>query len=284
MAVCLLEWSGVLQIIARLLAPAMRLLGLPGEAAFALVSGFLLTNYSAIAVVTALGLPIREITIVAIICLTAHNLIVETAVMKKAGSRGIKMVFLRLGMGFLAGWAFNRLLPGAHGAAASAASQQALADFSALPEALLSWGVSTLRLVLKIILMVIAIMTVQRLLEEFRAADFLARVFSPVMRIFGLDHSVSLLWLVINLVGYSYGAAVIMEQIEGGKMKGREADLFNHHAAMSHSLLEDTVLYGAIGVPLFWITVPRLVMALAVVWLERLRRVLFRRSFRVGTV
>jgi hypothetical protein len=67
-------------------------------------------------------------------------------------------------------------------------------------------------------------------------------------------------------------------------MKRQEADLFNHHAAVSHSLLEDTILYAALGIPVFWLTVPRLAMAILVVWAERLRRTAFRRSFRVGTV
>jgi hypothetical protein len=52
---------------------------------------------------------------------------------------------------------------------------------------------------------------------------------------------------------------------------------------MSHSLFEDTILFMALGVPIFWLTVPRLAMALVVVWFERMRRHYFRRSFKVGT-
>lgn len=284
LAVALLDWSGLLYHVARFLAPAMRHLGLPGQAAFALVSGFLISNYSSIAVISTLGLSVREVTIVAIICLTAHNLIVETAVMKKAGSSVVKMVFLRLGMGLAAGWALNLLLPGAPAKAAFIAPPAHAAALSALLPALSAWGLDTLGLILKILAIVVIIMVVQRLLEEFRIANLLGRIFAPVMRIFGLPESASILWIVINTVGYAYGAAVIMEQIEGGKMKKQEADLFNHHAAMSHSLFEDTILYAAVGVSVFWITVPRLVLALVVVWLERLRRTAFRRSFRVGTV
>ncbi|NLJ46323.1 MAG: transporter [Treponema sp.] len=284
LAAALLDWSGLLYYVARFLAPAMRLIGLPGEAALALVSGFLLTNYSAIAVITVLGLPLREASIVAIVCLTAHNLIVETAVMRKAGSSGLKMVLLRLGMGLAAGWVFNLLLPGTPAPASHAPPPQTLAVWSTLPPALSAWGLGTARLVLKIVILVVVILVTQRLLEEFHAAEALARLAAPFMKGFGLPDSASLLWLVVNLVGYTYGAAVIMEQIEGGKMKRQEADLFNHHAAVSHSLLEDTVLYAALGIPIFWLTVPRLVMAVLVVWAERLRRTAFRRSFRVGTV
>jgi hypothetical protein len=89
---------------------------------------------------------------------------------------------------------------------------------------------------------------------------------------------------VINIVGYAYGAGIIEGQVKAGSMKPQEADLFNHHAAVCHSLMEDTVLFLAFGVPLFWITLPRLVLALLAVWLERARRRIFRRSFRVGTV
>jgi hypothetical protein len=43
-------------------------------------------------------------------------------------------------------------------------------------------------------------------------------------------------------------------------MSLQEGDLFNHHAAISHSLLEDTVLYGANSLPVPWLLVPRLVL------------------------
>jgi hypothetical protein len=146
------------------------------------------------------------------------------------------------------------------------------------------WGRSTLALALKIAIIVLGITIAQRLLEEFKAMEALSRVFAPVVRLFGLPAGSSFLWIVINVVGYAYGAGIIEEQIEAGKMKPREADLFNHHAALCHSLVEDTILFAAVGVPLFWITVPRFVLALVCVWAERARRRIVRRSFRVGTV
>jgi hypothetical protein len=106
---------------------------------------------------------------------------------------------------------------------------------------------------------------------------------APLMRVFGLSENSSFLWIVINVVGYAYGAAIIMGRVQGGAMKPQEADLFNHHACLCHSLLEDTSLFLAIGTPLGWITLPRIAAALLVVWLERFRRGRFRRSFKAGT-
>jgi len=283
LAVAILGWSGILEVLARLLAPAMGLLGLPGEASLVLISSMLLNIYSAIAVAGSLGLDLRAATILAIMCLTAHNLLVETAVMKKTGSSASKMVALRIGVAILAGWLYNLLLPASlalspFSAAAAAGSRP---EFAAM---LGQWALTTGKLALKICVIVLGIMVAQRLLEEFKVMDFLSRLLRPVMKFLGLPDSASFLWIVINVVGYAYGAGIVVEQIGAGRMKPQEGDLFNHNAGICHSLLEDTALYLAVGISLFWLTVPRLVLASAVVWLERARRHYFRRSFRVGTV
>ncbi|HET7838740.1 MAG TPA: nucleoside recognition domain-containing protein [Rectinemataceae bacterium] len=274
LAVAILGWSGILERIAAFTAPLMRLLGLSGDAALVFISSILLNIYSALAVAGSLALDHRQTTILAIMCLTAHNLIMETAVMRKAGSSAWKMVALRLVMAVVVGWLFNLLLPRALGASAMAAVGPA--SRPELLAMLLAWAASTLRLALRIIVIVLAIMIAQRLLEEFRVMDWLAGLLSPFMRLLGLPRRASFLWIVINVVGYAYGAGIIVEQIETGGMTKEEGDLLNHHAGMCHSLMEDTALFLAAGCPLVWITLPRLALAVAVVWLELLRRRLFR--------
>jgi hypothetical protein len=230
-----------------------------------------------------MSLDMRSATILAIMCLTAHNLFVETAVMRKTGSSGLKMVFLRIFFAFAAAYAYNLVLP----EYLSSVPFSSSLDSAARPELLgmlADWGWSTLGLALKIVLIVLGIAVAQRLLEEFGAMNSLSRQFAPVMRLFGLPRKSSFLWIVINVVGYAYGAGIIQEQVKAGNMKPSEADLFNHHAGVCHSLVEDTLLFVTVGIPLFWITVPRLILALFSVWLERVRRHFFKRSFRVGTV
>jgi spore maturation protein SpmB len=147
----------------------------------------------------------------------------------------------------------------------------------------LAWVLSMGELALKIVVIVLSVTIVQRLLEEFKVMDFLSRLFVPIMRFLGLPGEVSFLWIGINIVGYAYGAGIVEGQVKEGKMKSQEADLFNHHASLCHSLFEDTILFLAVGISLFWITVPRLVIAFLAVWIERGRRRFFRHSFRVGT-
>ncbi|MCX7025968.1 MAG: transporter [Spirochaetes bacterium] len=282
LAVALLGWSGLLGYIAAFLAPLMRLIGLPGEAALVFISGALLNIYSAIAVMGTLSLTLKHATILAIMSLTAHNLIVETTVMKSLGSSALKMTLLRILTAIFIAFVFNLILP-ARLAGIVFSSGMAAQKIAFLPM-LGSWALSTLKLVGKIIFFVLVIMETQSLFEEFRIMDFLSRFLAPFMKIFGLPADTSFLWIVINIVGYAYGAGIIKSEYETGKLKKQDGDLFNHHAGICHSLLEDTFLYAAISVPIFWITVPRLILAIAVVWLERFRRSYFKRSFRVGTV
>ncbi|OHD81170.1 MAG: hypothetical protein A3J97_11990 [Spirochaetes bacterium RIFOXYC1_FULL_54_7] len=281
LAAALLNWTGLLMLLAGLLAPVMKVLGLPGEAALVLVSSVLLNVYSAIAVIETLSLSTREITILAIMTVVAHNLPIETAVMKKAGSSAMKMIVLRLGWALALGFAFNLVLPMDDATGTALVVELAKPGFLGM---IGSWGLSTLGLMAKILLLVCGIMIAQRLMEEFKVTYFLSRLLSPLMRVFGLGDETSFLWIVVNVAGYAYGAAVIMDRVKTGKMKLRDADLFNHHASLSHSLFEDTALYLAIGVPLFWLIVPRLVAATVVVWIERIRWHRFRRSFKVGTI
>jgi hypothetical protein len=281
LALALLDWLGALTWIFSILTPVMAFVGLPGRASLVFVLSALLNLYSAIAVAVSMSLDMRSATILAIMCLIAHNLVAETRAMKRTGSSSVKMVFLRVGIAFVAAYAFNLLLPAYLLPVPSSSAGAARSNFLGM---LAAWGISTAAIALRFALIVLGASVVNCLLDEFNAMTFLARLFMPVMSFFGLPREASSLWIAINIAGYAYGAGIVQERIKSGDMKPQEADLFNHHAALCHSLMEDSVLFLVVGIPLFWITVPRLILALLAVWIERVRRRFFRRSFRVGTV
>jgi len=280
--VTLLGWSGLLAKIAVVLRPLMRLLGLPGEAALVYISGALLNNYSSIAVMSSMNLSLRDATILAVMCLISHNLLVETAVMKSIGSSALKMALLRIGTAMVGGFLLNLILPASF-AQIQLFSASATAN-SAFWPTMVSWALSTLKLTARIIVYILALMFAQTLLEQFNLMEWLSKWLGWLMRLFGLEPSMGFMWIVINIVGYAYGAGIIKAARDEGRMTLQEGDLFNHHAAISHSLLEDTVLYAAISIPVLWLIVPRLALAVVVVWGERLRRYLFRRSLKAGVV
>ncbi len=267
LAVSILNYYGLIQLVTQHLTPAFRLIGLSGEAALPFVTGLLLNIYSVIAVMSQLSLDMREITIVAVMSLTAHNLIIETSIQRKTGSRAWHMVVLRIGGAFAAAAFLNLVLPGMSGKISFVANNQVA---TAIPEVLTGWLFTSFTLILKIVLLVTLLMILQKILQEFNLIRLLTQPLKPVLRIMGLPPSTSFLWIVANTLGLAYGSAVMMEEVDQGRISRKDADLLNHHVAVSHSNLEDVLLFVAIGVSAFWMLLPRIIIAVGVVWGRRM--------------
>ncbi len=274
LAVRLLQFTGVLDYVSIALNPVFQAVGLPGEASIAFVSSVFLPLYAPIAIASSLTLSIRQLTILGIMCLISHNTIVETAIQKKTGSNFAFIWFLRIGMSFVAAFIWNSLLPQEMGVS-TVLSTSVVAE-QTLGPVLWLWLQGALMLSIKIALIVTALMVLQRILEEFHVMDLLSRVFAPVMSFMGLSRNSSFLWFVANIIGLTYGSAILIEQVQDGKISRKDAGMLNNHLAISHSLLEDTSLWVVVGVPLFWVTVPRVLLAIMVVWTIRLFQLLFK--------
>jgi spore maturation protein SpmB len=281
-AVFLLQYFGILQIVSRSLNPLFAVIGLPGAAALASVTAMLLNIYSAIAVIGTLTLTARQISILAVLCLVAHNLIVETAVQRRTGTHPVRMLALRIGGGLLLAFVLNLVLPGARGVdggEAIAAGPVSTTDaFSPFLPSLADWGAGALFTVVRVVLIVTVLMVGQRLLDEFGVTRLLARYAGPVVQVFGLPKNTAFLWIVANTLGLAYGGAVMIGEKEAGALPREDADLLNHHLGVSHSLLEDTLLFVAIGVGVGVLILPRLALAFAAVWIHRGELMLRRRS------
>jgi len=264
--VMILNYTGILALVSSYVSPAFKLIGLPGESAFILLTSIFTNIYTAIAVITSLELEGRVVTILAVMCLVAHGFIIETAVLKKTGSSVIRMILLRLFGSFAIGAILNLVLP--------VDKSQIVSSIVLMQESffvmLTVWFQSTLLLIIKVTILITLLMIFQKLLESFGVIRWISKFLKPLQLLMGLPESTSFSWIVANTLGLAYGAAIIMEQVEEGKMKKEDADLLNHHIAVSHSQLEDPLLFAAIGVPLGWMIVPRLILGIVVVWLRRL--------------
>lgn len=275
LGVLFLEYFNILPWISKALNPIFNLIGLPGEAALAYVSGYFVNVYSAIAVISTLNLDIRSITILAVMILCSHNMITETAVLKKTGSSAIRMVVIRTAAAFILGFTLNLIMP---------EIQQGLkieiieANLS-LVQMLKEWFFDTLYLIVLMSTLIFALSIIQRLLTEFGVIKWLSKIFSPVLAFFGLPPKTSFLWIVANTLGLAYGAAVMIDEAESGNVTKKEIDLLNHHIAISHSNLEDVLLLASVGAIIWWLLVARWVFAFVLVWELRLEIVIKKKFF-----
>ena len=102
-----LEHTSVIGWLSREFDPLMRFVGLPGEAALAVVTGMLFNFYAALGIILALGLTSWQITIMAVMLSCCHELVLETAIIKKTGISAWPILSIRLFTAFSAGAVMN---------------------------------------------------------------------------------------------------------------------------------------------------------------------------------
>lgn len=265
--VMLLNYIGVIPWLSLHLTPFFSLFGLPGEASLAYVSGYFVNCYSAIAVMTTLHLDVRTTTILAVMALCAHNMFTETAVQHKTGSSAIRMVLVRTLSSLFLGWVLNQILPGKGDIqSAECVASQTLSFWITLKQ----WALSTVEVVVKIVVLVFSLTILQRLLAEFGIIRYIAKFLRPVMRFFGLPPKTAFLWIVANILGLAYGAAVMIDESKAGKISPKDIDLLNHHIGIAHSNMEDIILFASIGGMVPWMLGIRWLWAFVLVWERRL--------------
>lgn len=264
--VMVMNYFGYLELLSSYMQPFFLLLGLPAESAFVLLTSIFTNVYSALAIISTLGLPIREATILGLMCLISHGFIIETAIVKKSGSNVFRMLTLRIVFSIIGGLMLNYIMPASDVRLLEAIENETL-TFTAT---LLNWANAMFFLALKIIFLVSVLFIFQNIMEEFGVIKILSNLMKPFMRILGLPQSTSVSLIVVNTIGLAYGAAMVLDQLDKGKMNKADADLLNHHAVISHSQVEDPILFLSLGVTMHWLIWPRILLAIIAVWLRKL--------------
>lgn len=266
LGVRILDYYGFIEYLSTYLHPLFDLIGLPGRLAIVFVTSIFVPLYGTIAVMASLSMTLRDATILSIMCLVAHNLFVECAVTKKTGSSFFGMIALRIGMAFVVAYVLNKILPIDNSLFLLSKN---IESYNGLKDVFISWFYSSLQLTFILVVIVASLMILQRILIEFNMIEKISKPLVPLMRIFGLPDNAPFLWIVGNVVGLAYGGAVMVDMIEEEKITKEDANLVNYHLSISHSLLEDTVLFVALGINVWVIIISRISFAIIVVWTKR---------------
>ena len=272
-AMLILKYTGILTWIAAAVSPVFQIFGLPGDASLAYVSGYFINVYSCIAVVSTLDLTVRQITILGTMTLAAHAMVVECAVQKKTGTNITYTVILRT-LGSLAlGIIMNQLLPGKPVFDSASVNLSDIPFFNIKEEfwpMFVVWFKGLVKLAAWMTVLITLLNVIQRAFSEYGIMTYISRFFSPLLTLFGLPKETSFLWIVANVVGLSYGSAAIMDEMERGGISDRSILELNTHIGISHSNLEDLMLFAAMGGQWYWMLLFRWAMVTLLVWSLRL--------------
>ena len=261
-AILFLKYFNILPWISGLLSPVFNSIGLPGEAALAFVTGYFVNVYAAISVAVTFDFDIRALTILSTMILCAHNMITETAVQKKTGTSAVRIVIIRTISAFTLAFLLNRILPGEVNSVLGG-SQSGNVEFMVLFK---DWLRSTLGVIFKMTTLIYTLAIAQKLMAEYGIIRWVSKFLRYPLAFFGLPARTSFLWIVANTLGLAYGAAVMMEEVESGKLSKRDVDLLNNHICISHSNFEDLFLLSAMGAVWYVLLFSRWIGSFVLVW------------------
>ncbi|TET26666.1 MAG: iron transporter [Dehalococcoidia bacterium] len=275
--VTLLQWTGWLNQLDFLLNPLMSLLNLPPEAALPIISGMLINIYATLAAVAAIPFTTGQMTLIAIFSLIAHALIMEGVIQHKSGLNAIKATLFRIGAAILTVLIVSLFLGDTSQSIAVPGSLSVPTPFL---EVLKTWAIDIIYLLLKIWGIILAIMILQEFLRSTGWLDSMLRFFRPLIRIFGLSERTTMMWLIANIFGLFYGGAVIVEEARKGTLAKEELEHLHISIGINHSVIEDPLLFAILGLNVFWLWLPRFVMAIVVVQTYRAIKYLRSRLLR----
>lgn len=266
--VSFLDFYGGIEYLAQFFNPLFGHLGLPGSTAIVYITSIFLPLYAPLAIIMSMSMTLRELTILALMCQTAHNLPVESAIQAKTGSSFWGMTILRIATSIAIGLVMNMILPQDMGMPLF--SKTSVDNLLTVNDVLVSWLLSSLRMTVMLFSIISALNILYKILLEYNLIIKLTKAIKPVLSFFGLSESVGFLWLIGYIVGLAYGGAMMIEQMDDGKVTKDDVKLLNYHLAVSHSVLEDNLVFAALGVSYGLILALRLTSVWLVVWLARL--------------
>lgn len=260
--VTILQFTPILPWLVQLVEPIMHLFGLRGEAAVPIVLGNALNLYAGIAGIISLELTVKEVFIIAMMISFAHNLFIETAVAIKVGVKLWTVLVVRLGLAVLAGVLINLFWTGGNEIAQYGLTPQA----EVVPEGFLQIFLLGLEKaafgVLQLALIVIPLMLFVQYVKDRNYLERFSSGLAPFTKMIGVKPNASMTLVAGLLIGLAYGAGVMIQAVREDGVSKRDITLAFIFLMACHAVIEDTLLFLPLGIPIWPLLIIRLVTAI----------------------
>jgi hypothetical protein len=270
-AVRLGQEMGLVDALARAIAPAVGWLGLPPEAGMIWVTGVFVGVYGAIGALVGfaptLEMSVAQFSALAAMVLFAHGVPVEQAIVRRAGASFWVTAGLRIGAALAYGavvtWACARA--GVLAEPVSFGWLQGGMEDGAGRGGLVDWLVATAFSMVLTFGIIVALLVLLDVLERTGVTRRITALMAPVLRVSGLPPVAAPVTTVGVLLGLTYGGALIIEEAERQHFDARTRFLALSWLSLSHSLIEDTLLFLALGADIWIVLVGRVLLTMAIV-------------------
>jgi hypothetical protein len=260
--VSILSFTPVIGWIVQLFTPLMQWIGLPGEAAIPLVLANLLSFYAGIGAILSLDLSVKEVFILAVMMSFSHNLIIETAVAVKVGVRATVVVSVRIGLALISAVLIHWFWQGGgeaaqYGFIPPSSAEEVTGWFS-----ILIYGTKTALIgILQIAAIVIPLMIFIQFMKDLNFLKVFTRWMTPATKVLGLSSNTATALGAGLLFGLAFGAGVIIQAVKEDHIKKKDMYLLFIFLVACHAVIEDTLIFIPLGIPVWPLLVVRLIIA-----------------------
>ena len=260
--VTILQYTPILPWVIDLISPFMALLGLSGDAAIPLVLGNFLNLYAGIAGILTLDLTVKEVFIIAVMLSFSHNLLIETGVAMKVGVKLWVILTVRLGLALLAAVMINLLWDGGSEMAQYGFVSQQTVEITGV-WAIVSHGiVKALLGIVQLALIVIPLMIIIQIMKDKKWLEAFSRMLGPVMKVLGMKENAALPFATGLTIGLAYGAGVMIQAAKEEGVSKKDMTLAFIFLVACHAVVEDTLIFIPLGIPVLPLLIIRLVTAI----------------------
>lgn len=259
--VTILQFTPVLPWVISLISPVMGLFGLSGNAAIPLVIGNALNLYAAIGAILSLDLTVKEVFILAMMLSFSHNLFVESTVAMKVGVKMWIILAVRIGLALTAGIIINLVWQGGGEIAQYGMVPEAAAHPETWEAIVLLGLQKAIFGVLQLAMIVIPLMVMIQIAKDLKWLDAFSKAVAPVTRFLGMKENTSMTLASGLLIGLAMGSAVMIQAVEEDGVSRRDVTLAFIFLVACHAVIEDTLIFIPLGIPVWPLFLIRIVTA-----------------------
>ena len=264
----ILDELGFVEILNNFCAPLMFLLGLPEAISLVFTTSMLTSPYAGLIVFS--GLPAdmpftaAQASVLGLLILFTHSLPIEVIICRKAGVRARAMIFIRLGLGILSCYILNLFfqVTGYMNYPATIL----LPSLESAPD-LFSWGLSQLKGLGMIFIIIIALVIILDFLKYIGVERLIEKALKPFLNFLGVGEKASTIAVVGVTLGIGFGAGLLIKEVKTGKLHYKDVFGVLVLVGMLHSIIEDTAVVSLIGSNIIITLFLRAVLTLCIVYI-----------------
>ena len=259
----ILEVSGVIEFLAKLIEPLMSIVGLTPELGLVLVTAILVNMYAAIVLfinlIPILDVNVAQVTILTTMILVCHNIPIESAVCKAAGISFTYTALLRFFSAFLLGFIlkliyfnFELLME----------PFDTLVKLDPLPTEFWPWLYYQFVNLVYVFFIVCIMVIILEILKKIGIERLFEIIFVPPLKLFGIQKEAMNIIIVGMTIGIQYGGGILIKDVKSGKIDKQSVFLAVSLLNLLHAIIEDTILMALIGGHISGILFARIIFSL----------------------